>query len=108
MARGMRPAQLARYANVNASTVSLWRHKKSLPNRQAVLGVARCFRLPVAIVAEQAGMLPMVAEHAASRILGDPEWRALLASIDRLPEEQFHHLKATLERVVREALKGTG
>lgn len=107
-ARGMRPAQLARYANVNASTVSLWRHRKSLPNRQAVLGVARCLRLPVAVVAERAGVLPSAAAHAASRIVSDPEWRVVLASIDRLPDEEFRRLKAALARVVRQALDDTG
>src|SRR6476619_3449920 len=35
-ARNMRPAQLALYANVNASTVSVWRHRESLPDREAV------------------------------------------------------------------------
>ncbi len=107
-ARGMRPAQLARYANVNASTVSLWRHRKSLPNRKAVLGVARCLRLPVAVVAERAGVLPATAAHAASRIVSDPEWRVVLASIDRLPDEEFRRLKAVLARAVRQVLDDTG
>ena len=101
VARGMRPAQLARYANVNASTVSTWRHKKSLPNAEAVLGVARCFQLPIGLVAERAGMLPPPLEQSPSRIVGDPEWRAVLAAIDRLPEAQFRRLKAVLGRVVR-------
>ncbi len=96
-ARAMRPAQLAVYANVNASTVSVWRHRKSLPDREAVVGVARCFRLPVEFVAEKAGMLPPVPQRPLSRIECDPEWRALLADIDRLPHEQFCSVKLALK-----------
>ncbi|MHB8576321.1 MAG: hypothetical protein ACYDCQ_13430 [Dehalococcoidia bacterium] len=95
-ARNMRPAQLALYANVNASTVSVWRHRKSLPDREAVSGVARCFRLPVELVAEKAGMLPAQPRRSVGRIDTDAEWRALLADIDRLPVEQFSGIKAAL------------
>lgn len=104
--RGMRPAQLARYANVNASTVSMWRRRKSLPNPQAVLGVARCLQVPVAVVAERAGMLPAPPGHTAGRTARDPEWQTILASSERLPNDQFRHLKRALGRVVREALAG--
>jgi len=96
-ARAMRPAQLAVYANINASTVSVWRHKKSLPDREAIVGVARCFRLPVEFVAEKAGMLPPAPQRPLSRIDSDPEWRALLADIDRLPHEQFTRIKSALQ-----------
>ena len=92
----MRPAQLAIYANVNASTVSVWRHRKSLPDREAVIGVARCFRLPVEYVAEKAGMLPPPAQRSLSRVEADPEWRMLLADIDRLPADQFRDVKSAL------------
>lgn len=95
-ARGMRPAQLAVYANVNASTVSVWRHRKSLPDREAVHGVARCFRLPVEVVAEKAGMLP-AQQRLPGRIDTDAEWRALLIDIDRLPPEQFNAIKSALK-----------
>ncbi len=105
-ARGMRPTQLAVYANVNASTVSMWRHQKSLPNRNAVLGVARCFQLPVAVVAERAGILPPDAVQTEHRMTSDTEWRMLLARIDRLPEGDLRHLKAALSRAVRAALDG--
>jgi len=94
--RNMRPAQLAVYANVNASTVSVWRHRKSLPDREAVIGVARCFRLPVEYVAEKAGMLPPPAQRSLSRVEADPEWRMLLADIDRLPADQFRDVKSAL------------
>ncbi len=94
--RNMRPAQLALYANVNASTVSVWRHRKSLPDREAVGGVARCFHLPVEYVAEKAGMLPPAAPRPDSRIESDPDWRGLLAEIDRLPHEQFARIKLAL------------
>ena len=100
-ARNMRPAQLAVYANVNASTVSVWRHKKSLPDREAVNGVARCFRLPVEFVAERAGMLPPVPQRAVTRLDTDPEWRALLADIDRLPHDQFCSVKSALRCVLQ-------
>src|SRR5579883_2622438 len=100
-ARAMRPAQLAVYANVNPSTVSVWRHKKSLPDREAVLGVARCFRLPVELVAEKAGMLPPVATRPAGRIETDAEWRALLADIDRLPNDVFNRIKNALRTALR-------
>jgi len=99
--RNMRPAQLALYANVNPSTVSVWRHKKSLPDREAVLGVARCFRLPVELVAEKAGMLPPVATRPAGRIETDAEWRALLADIDRLPNDVFNCIKNALRTALR-------
>ncbi len=95
--RNMRPAQLALYANVNASTVSVWRHRKSLPDREAVGGVARCFHLPVEYVAEKAGMLPPATQRPASRMESDPDWRALLAEIDRLPHEQFSRVKSALK-----------
>jgi len=94
--RNMRPAQLALYANVNASTVSVWRHRKSLPDREAVGGVARCFRLPVELVAEKAGMLPPAAQRSMSRMDNDPEWRVLLSDIDRLPHDQFSDVKSAL------------
>jgi hypothetical protein len=100
-ARNMRPAQLAIYANVNASTVSVWRHSKSLPDREAVHGVARCFRLPVDFVAEKAGMLPPAGMRSASRMETDPDWRALLADIDRLPHEQFCSVKTALRCVLQ-------
>lgn len=100
--RNMRPAQLALYANVNASTVSVWRHRKSLPDREAVGGVARCFRLPVEYVAEKAGMLPPATQRTFSRMDHDPDWRALLEDIDRLPHEQFARVKSAL----RSALGG--
>lgn len=102
-ARAMRPAQLAVYANVNASTVSVWRHRKSLPDREAVVGVARCFRLPVEFVAEKAGMLPPAPQRPLSRIDSDPEWRALLADIDRLPHEQFTRIKSALQTALHGA-----
>ena len=98
-ARNMRPAQLAAYANVNASTVSVWRHRKSLPDRAAVIAVARCLRLPVELVAEKAGMI--VSETGGlSRLENDSEWRALLADIERLPEEQFRAIKAALRHAL--------
>jgi hypothetical protein len=95
-ARNMRPGQLAVYANVNASTVSVWRHRKSLPDREAVAGVARCFRLPVEFVAEKAGMLPPKGQRRSGRLESDPDWRALLADIDRLPVDQFNDVKTAL------------
>lgn len=98
-ARNMRPAQLAAYANVNASTVSVWRHRKSLPDRAAVVAVARCLRLPVELVAEKAGMI--VSEGGSySRMENDSEWRALLADIERLPDEQFRAIKAALRHAL--------
>jgi transcriptional regulator with XRE-family HTH domain len=100
-ARGMRPAQLALYANVHGSTVSNWRHQRSLPNRQAVHGVARCLQVPVELVAERAGMLPTRPERGISRVASDPEWRAVLARIDRLPEDEFCRLKAALSTMLR-------
>ena len=99
-ARSLRPAQLALYANVNASTVSVWRHAKSLPDREAVRGVARCFRLPVEFVAEMAGMLPPTGQRVLSRMETDAEWRALLGDIDRLPPDQFNGVKAALKLVL--------
>jgi hypothetical protein len=99
-ARGMRPGQLAAYANVNASTVSVWRHGKCLPSREAVLGVARCFRLPVEIVAQEAGLQLSNLPAAASRFASDPEWRALIAAMERLPPEQFAALKQALRHVL--------
>lgn len=98
-ARNMRPAQLAAYANVNASTVSVWRHQKSLPDRAAVIAVARCLRLPVEFVAEKAGML--VSDHSSfSRMETDAEWRTLLGDIERLPDEQFRAIKAALRQAL--------
>jgi hypothetical protein len=102
-ARNMRPAQLALYANVNASTVSVWRHAKSLPDREAVQAVARCFRLPVELVAEKAGMLPVAAHRNLSRLDTDAEWRALVADLDRLPYDTFCEVK----RALRQALRST-
>lgn len=95
-AHGMRPAQLALYANVHASTVSIWRHRKSLPDREAVVGVAHCFRLPVEYVAEKAGMLPPTAQRDQSRVHSDPEWRVLLTEIDGLPHDEFDDVKSAL------------
>lgn len=98
-ARNMRPAQLAAYANVNASTVSVWRHRKSLPDRAAVIAVARCLRLPVEFVAEKAGMI--VSERTSfSRIETDSEWRTLLAEIEKLPDDQFRSIKAALRHAL--------
>jgi hypothetical protein len=95
----MRPAQLAAYANVNASTVSVWRHRKSLPDRAAVVAVARCLRLPVELVAEKAGMI--VSESGGlSRLENDSEWRALLSDIERLPDEQFRAIKSALRNAL--------
>lgn len=101
-ARGMRPGQLAAYANVNASTVSVWRHRKCLPGREAIIGVARCFRLPVELVAQEAGLpLQDVSTPApTSRCDTDAEWRSLLATIERLPEDQFTALKQALRHVL--------
>jgi transcriptional regulator with XRE-family HTH domain len=98
-ARNMRPAQLAAYANVNASTVSVWRHRKSLPDRAAVVAVARCLRLPVELVAEKAGMI--VSESGGlSRLENDSEWRALLSDIERMPDEQFRAIKSALRNAL--------
>lgn len=95
-ARGLRPGQLARYANVDPATVSVWRHARSLPNPDAVASVAACLRLPVELVAEQAGMLPGSRQLRLGRADTDPEWRRLLAEIDRLPADQFRDVKHAL------------
>jgi hypothetical protein len=100
-ARNMRPAQLALYANVNASTVSVWRHRKSLPDREAVQAVARCFRMPVELVAEKAGMLPPPSQRQLSRLETDAEWRALVADLDRLPSDVFNTVKGALRLALR-------
>lgn len=98
-ARNMRPAQLAAYANVNASTVSVWRHRKSLPDRAAVVAVSRCLRLPVELVAEKAGMIASEG-GGLSRLESDSDWRALLSDIERLPDEQFRAIKSALRNAL--------
>jgi hypothetical protein len=99
-ARRLRPGQFAAYAHVCASTVSLWQRGRALPSREAIARVAWYLRLPVAAVAERAGMVSRTPLPCLSRADADPEWRALVAQLDTLPAVQFHDVKQALRLVL--------
>jgi hypothetical protein len=99
-ARRLRPGQFAAYANVGTSSVSLWRRGRTLPSGEAVARVARYLRLPVEVVAAQAGIVPGLPPPRVSRAACDPEWQALLAQLEALPAEQFREVKQALRLVL--------
>jgi hypothetical protein len=97
-ARRLRPGQFAAYTNLCASTVSLWRRGNGLPSAEAVVRVASYLQPPMAVVAERAGL---VSRYALPAVATDPEWRALVAQLEALPDEQFQDVKQALQLVLR-------
>ena len=79
--RNMRPADLAKRANLDQALISRFRHGKTRPTPESLIAIARALKLPYEIVYQKAGLLPP-----------EPERTAILRQIEfvasELPEEE--------------------